>query len=47
MEDVAGAVNELIQEGKAKHFGLYEAGAQSIRPPTPFNRSRATAGRKS
>jgi aryl-alcohol dehydrogenase-like predicted oxidoreductase len=31
MEDVAGAVKELIQEGKVKHFGLSEAGAQSIR----------------
>jgi aryl-alcohol dehydrogenase-like predicted oxidoreductase len=31
MEDVAGAVKELIQEGKVKHFGLSEAGVQSIR----------------
>jgi aryl-alcohol dehydrogenase-like predicted oxidoreductase len=31
MEDVAGTVKDLIQEGKVKHFGLYEAGAQSIR----------------
>jgi aryl-alcohol dehydrogenase-like predicted oxidoreductase len=31
IEDVAGAVKELIQEGKVKHFGLSEAGAQSIR----------------
>lgn len=31
IEDVAGAVKELIQEGKAKHFGLSEAGAQTIR----------------
>jgi aryl-alcohol dehydrogenase-like predicted oxidoreductase len=31
MEDVAGTVKELIQEGKVKHFGLSEAGAQSIR----------------
>src|ERR1700719_2000721 len=31
IEDVAGAVEELIQEGKAKHFGLSEAGAQTIR----------------
>jgi aryl-alcohol dehydrogenase-like predicted oxidoreductase len=31
MEDVAGAVKELIQQGKAKYFGLSEAGAQSIR----------------
>jgi aryl-alcohol dehydrogenase-like predicted oxidoreductase len=31
IEDVAGAVKELIQEGKVKHFGLSEAGAQTIR----------------
>jgi aryl-alcohol dehydrogenase-like predicted oxidoreductase len=31
MEDVAGAVKELIQQGKVRHFGLSEAGAQSIR----------------
>src|SRR5260221_6930602 len=31
MEDVAGTVKELIQQGKVKHFGLSEAGAQSIR----------------
>jgi aryl-alcohol dehydrogenase-like predicted oxidoreductase len=31
MEDVAGTVKELIAEGKVKHFGLSEAGAQSIR----------------
>ena len=31
IEDVAGAVKELIQQGKAKHFGLSEAGAQTIR----------------
>jgi len=31
MEDVAGTVRELIAEGKVKHFGLSEAGAQSIR----------------
>jgi aryl-alcohol dehydrogenase-like predicted oxidoreductase len=31
MEDVAGTVKELIREGKVKHFGLSEAGAQSIR----------------
>src|SRR5271165_3998393 len=30
-EDVAGAVKELIQEGKVKHFGLSEAGARTIR----------------
>ena len=31
IEDVAGAVTELIQEGKVKHFGLSEAGVQTIR----------------
>jgi len=31
IEDVAGAVKELIQAGKVKHFGLSEAGAKTIR----------------
>lgn len=31
MEDVAGTVKDLIQEGKVKYFGMSEAGAQSIR----------------
>jgi aryl-alcohol dehydrogenase-like predicted oxidoreductase len=31
IEDVAGAVKELIQKGKVKHFGLSEAGAKTIR----------------
>jgi aryl-alcohol dehydrogenase-like predicted oxidoreductase len=31
IEDVAGTVKTLIQEGKVKHFGLSEAGAQTIR----------------
>lgn len=31
IEDVAGTVKELIQEGKVKHFGLSEAGAATIR----------------
>ena len=31
IEDVAGAVKELIREGKGKHFGLSEAGVQTIR----------------
>ena len=31
IEEVAGAVKELIHEGKVKHFGLAEAGAQTIR----------------
>lgn len=31
IEDVAGTVKELVQAGKVKHFGLSEAGAQTIR----------------
>src|SRR5207247_6549662 len=31
IEDVAGAVKELIRQGKVKHFGLSEAGVQTIR----------------
>ena len=31
IEDVAGAVKDLIREGKVKHFGLSEAGVQTIR----------------
>ncbi len=31
IEDVAGAVKDLIEEGKVKHFGLSEAGAKTIR----------------
>lgn len=31
VEDVAGTVKQLIREGKVKHFGLSEAGAQTIR----------------
>src|SRR3954452_23074372 len=31
IEDVAGAVKELIDEGKVRHFGLSEAGAKTIR----------------
>jgi aryl-alcohol dehydrogenase-like predicted oxidoreductase len=31
IEDVAGAVKELIREGKVKHFGLSEAGIQTLR----------------
>jgi len=34
IEDVAGAVKDLIQEGKVKHFGLSEAGVKTIRPVT-------------
>lgn len=31
IEDVAGAVKDLIQQGKVKHFGLSEAGSQTVR----------------
>jgi aryl-alcohol dehydrogenase-like predicted oxidoreductase len=31
IEDVAGTVKELIQQGKVRHFGMSEAGAQTIR----------------
>jgi len=31
IEDVAGTVKQLIQEGKVKHFGMSEAGAQTVR----------------
>src|SRR3989442_1793242 len=31
IEDVAGALRDLIEEGKVKHFGLSEAGVQTIR----------------
>src|SRR5690606_1306057 len=31
IEDVAGAIRDLIAEGKVKHFGLSEAGAETIR----------------
>ena len=31
IEDVAGTVKDLIQEGKVRHFGLSEAGVQTIR----------------
>ena len=31
IEDVAGAVRKLIEEGKVKHFGLSEAGAETVR----------------
>jgi aryl-alcohol dehydrogenase-like predicted oxidoreductase len=31
IEDVAGAVSDLIQEGKVRHFGLSEAGVQTVR----------------
>src|SRR5215475_9741564 len=37
IEDVAGAVKDLIQQGKVKHFGLSEAGVQTIRRATKSN----------
>ncbi len=39
IEDVAGAVKDLIQQGKVKHFGLSEAGARRSAAPTPSSRS--------
>jgi aryl-alcohol dehydrogenase-like predicted oxidoreductase len=39
IEDVAGAVKELIQEGKVKHFGLSEAGVQSCKRSSPRHRT--------
>src|SRR5579859_686263 len=36
IEDVAGAVKDLIEEGKVKHFGLSEAGVQTIRRAHAF-----------
>jgi aryl-alcohol dehydrogenase-like predicted oxidoreductase len=33
IEEVAGAVKDLIAQGKVKHFGLSEAGVQTIRRP--------------
>lgn len=50
MEEVAGTVKELIQKGKVKHFGLSEAGVQSIRkahavqPVTPCKASTRCDG---
>jgi aryl-alcohol dehydrogenase-like predicted oxidoreductase len=50
IEDVAGAVKDLIQAGKVKHFGLSEAGAQTIRRAKASharsNRPRLAAGAK-
>jgi len=40
IEDVAGTVMELVDDGKVKHFGLSEAGVQVIRRPTQFSLSR-------
>ncbi len=38
IEDVAGAVKELIQQGKVKHFGLSEAGVKQSAARTPSSR---------
>lgn len=38
IEDVAGAVQDLIKEGKVKHFGLSEAGRQRFVVPMRFSR---------
>jgi aryl-alcohol dehydrogenase-like predicted oxidoreductase len=40
IEDVAGTVGDLIREGKVKHFGLSEAGAQTIRRAHAVRRKR-------
>ncbi len=45
IEDVASAVKELIQEGKVKHFGLSEAGVQTIRRVRSTVRIFATRSR--
>ncbi len=39
IEDVAGAVKELIQQGKVKHFGLSEAAVQTINEETKFDKT--------
>jgi len=39
IEETAGAVKELIQAGKVKHFGLSEAGAETIRRAHACSRS--------
>jgi aryl-alcohol dehydrogenase-like predicted oxidoreductase len=40
IEDVAGAVKDLIAQGKVKHFGLSEAGASTTAAPMRSSRSR-------
>ena len=37
IEEVAGAVKALIAERKVKHFGLSEAGAETLVRRTPYN----------
>src|SRR2546427_8846244 len=41
IEDVAGAVKDLIRQGKVKHFGMSEAGVQTIRPAAPVHQVTA------
>lgn len=38
IEDVAGTVKELIEAGKLRHFGFFEAGVRRSAVPTPFSR---------
>jgi aryl-alcohol dehydrogenase-like predicted oxidoreductase len=45
VEDVAGAVKELIEAGKVKHFGLSEAAAPTIRRAHAVQRVTAVAKR--
>jgi aryl-alcohol dehydrogenase-like predicted oxidoreductase len=45
IEDVAGAVKDLIQAGKVKHFGLSEAGAQTIRRAHAVQQVTAVPGK--
>ena len=40
IEEVAGAVKDLIQEGKVKHFGMSEAAAPTSGTPSPASRRR-------
>ena len=44
IEDVAGAVKDLIHEGKVKHFGLSEAGVQTIRRSQQFKANTRCGG---
>jgi len=45
IEDVASAVKDLIQEGKVKHFGLSEAGVQTVRRAHVVRDARGTRNR--
>ncbi len=44
IEDVAGAVKDLIRQGKVKHFGLSEAGAQTIGSASGASAAKALIG---